>query len=59
MDWLGVVSNGAYPTAGSSTTKRAIQAVSYGLLVLAATIGVGGGGGGGLWGMGMDMSMGM
>ena len=59
MDWKGVVSYGAYPTAGSSALKRAIQAVSYGLLVVAGVAGIGGGGGGGLWGMSMGMSMDM
>jgi len=35
LDYFGIVSNGSYPTPTPTDAKRAVQAISQGLLVLA------------------------
>lgn len=32
LDFMAIISNGTYPTAGATSTQRAIYAVSWGLL---------------------------
>lgn len=34
LDYFGIISNGTYPTPTPSDAKRAIQAISQGLLVV-------------------------
>ena len=37
LDYMGIISNGTYPTPTPTDTKRSIEAVSQGLLVLGGT----------------------
>ena len=43
LDFMAIISNGAYPTVGATSAQRAMYAVSWGLLseVLSAVIGKG------------------
>jgi len=38
LDYMAIVSNGSYPTPGSSLTERSALGVSYGLLTILAEL---------------------
>ena len=57
LDFMAIISNGTYPTVATTTTaERAIFAISWGLLALAAARVVGVGNGLGRFGFGFRMN---